>query len=449
MPESLVERYPAPIEYKDVRRPFNTVRALAAATLLGVGFVSLANGALVQPWQVLVPGVVVPAAFVMVDGFFRRSHGTSAFPGLLIDITAVTIALIARGGSPSLQTVAFLYFLLTALFLLPLPRAVLALIYAVAGTIVASWVTISTDGEGLAAFFVDAGRDLEVKGTFDAIATALFVTVIAGLLFGAVRSLRRAARRQHEALRTERRASEIKNEFVSMVSHELRTPLTSIAGFTDSLREHWPEYPAEEIDEFLAIMRRETEHLSNLVEDILVIPRLEAGQLRMHPRELDLAKEIFEVADLVFPDSTDHAVNIPPQVRVVADPVRLKQILRNLLENARKYGGDQVLVEGEDHSPGMYAVTVSDNGPGVPREDRSRIFEHFEQVTKGAARLEQGVGLGLPIARKLSRAMGGELWYEPRFPVGARFCFTVALSPASSEADDSDEPRTAETQAVA
>lgn len=449
MSESLVVRYPAPIEYTDVRRPFNTVRALAAALLLCVGGYALASGALVQPWQVLLVGAVFPSAVVFADGLYRRNHGASALPGLLVDITAVGVALTARGASPTLQTVVFIYFLLAALFLLPLPRATLALAYAVIWTIAIGWVGIATDGEGWILSLVDVIRDPEVKTAFDAIATALFIAVIATLLYGAVRSLRRAARRQQEALRTERRASEIKNEFVSMVSHELRTPLTSIAGFTDSLRENWQDYPPAEIDEFLAIMRRETEHLANLVEDILVIPRLEAGHLRLHPQELDLAKEVFEVADLVFPSSTDHAVNIPPQTMVVADPVRLRQILRNLLENARKYGGDQVLIDGEDHSPGAYTVIVSDNGPGVSRDDRNRIFEHFEQVTKGDARLEQGVGLGLPIARKLSRAMGGELWYEPRFPVGARFCFTVSLSAASAEAPDAGDASNHETQAVA
>lgn len=449
MSEGLVVRYPAPIEYADVRRPFNTVRALGAAVLLCVGGYALATGTLVQSWPLLIVGAVLPSAVILADGLYRRNRGTSALPGLLVDITAVGFALTARGASPALQVVVFIYFLLAALFLLPLPRATLALAYAVVWATAIGWVGITTDGDGWIPSFMDVGRDAEVKAAFDAIATILFIAVIATLLYGAVRSLGRAARRQQEALRTERRASEIKNEFVSMVSHELRTPLTSIAGFTDSLRENWTDYPPAEIDEFLAIMRRETEHLANLVEDILVIPRLEAGQLRLHPQELDLAKEVFEVADLVFPSSTDHAVNIPPQTQVVADPVRLKQILRNLLENARKYGGDQVLVDGEDHSPGMYTVIVSDNGPGVTRDDQSRIFEHFEQLTKGDARLEQGVGLGLPIARKLSRAMGGELWYEPRFPVGARFCFTVSLSAASVEGANADDAGDQETQAVA
>ena len=103
----------------------------------------------------------------------------------------------------------------------------------------------------------------------------------------------------------------------------------------------------------------------------------------------------------------------------------MEQILRNLLDNASKYGGDQVGIEALPRGDG-YVIVVADNGPGVPEAERERIFEHFEQVTKGDARLEQGVGLGLPIARKLVREMGGDLWHEPRFPVGSRFCFTVA-----------------------
>ena len=75
-----------------------------------------------------------------------------------------------------------------------------------------------------------------------------------------------------------------------------------------------------------------------------------------------------------------------------------------------------------------YKVVIADNGPGIPVEDRDRIFEHFEQAVKGDSRSE-GVGLGLPIARKLARAMGGDLWFEPRFPTGAQFLFTVEMDP--------------------
>jgi signal transduction histidine kinase len=252
--------------------------------------------------------------------------------------------------------------------------------------------------------------------------------MIAQLLLSTGRALHQADQKQREALETQRRAVEIKNEFVSMVSHELRTPLTSIAGFTDALRESWANLTDREVEEFLVIMRRETGHLRDLVEDILVIPRLETGHLRMDAEELDLRKETFDIADLVFQDSPmELDISIPAAVMVHADPVRLRQVLRNLLENAIKYGGDQVLVDGRlDGS--HFRMVVTDNGPGVPESDRERIFDHFEQLTKGDSRVSQGVGLGLPIARKLVRAMGGDLWFEARFPTGSRFCFTIPMA---------------------
>ena len=84
-------------------------------------------------------------------------------------------------------------------------------------------------------------------------------------------------------------------------------------------------------------------------------------------------------------------------------------------------------------------VRVADTGIGISRPNQERIFEHFEQLSKGDARLEQGVGLGLPIARKLARAMGGDLWYEGRFPVGAAFCFDLDMVKDAEKASTSDE----------
>jgi signal transduction histidine kinase len=97
------------------------------------------------------------------------------------------------------------------------------------------------------------------------------------------------------------------------------------------------------------------------------------------------------------------------------------------MDNARKYGGDDIQIDGEAGID-TYTITVSDNGPGIAEEDWERVFEHFEQATKGDARSEEGVGLGLPIARQLARAMGGDVWYRPRFPTGASFLFSMPLS---------------------
>lgn len=96
------------------------------------------------------------------------------------------------------------------------------------------------------------------------------------------------------------------------------------------------------------------------------------------------------------------------------------------MENARKYGGDQIMIEGFVMGD-QYLVIISDNGPGVPDEETRRVFENFEQLSKGDTREALGIGLGLPIARRLARAMGGDVWYERRFPTGARFCYSLPL----------------------
>lgn len=408
-------RFRAPIRYTDVRRSYNTFRALGGALI--ALFAAIGWTGDVAP----APLALIAGAFVAVDGAYRLSRGTSALPLLVVDVTVGGVLILASGHSPVIEGPAFIYILTASMLLLPLRLAVWVVVYALSWAIPIVWLTETTTP----------------TGAFELAAVSVFVVLIAQLLFSAGRALHSASERHAVALSSERRAVQLKDEFVSMVSHELRTPLTSIAGFTDTLRETWRDIDPGEVEEFLQIMRRETRHLATLVEDILVIPRLEAGRLRLEMTDLDLRTESFEAAEVVYRDGTkEFAVAIPGGVTVFADPVRVKQIFRNLLENARKYGGDQVLIEGEPVGD-LYQVVISDNGPGVSETDQERIFEHFEQATKGDARSEQGVGLGLPIARKLARAMGGDLWYESRFPTGARFCFTVQLARAAhgSEAE--------------
>lgn len=235
--------------------------------------------------------------------------------------------------------------------------------------------------------------------------------------------------REREVLRLSEEAHTIKNDFVALVSHELRTPLTSIAGFSDTLVESWRDLPESEVDEFLTIINRQSIFLGDLVEDVLVIPRLEANRLRLDPELFDLGDLIEDVAQMVFPNGgrKSSLVSLPDGVRVFADRRRVQQVLRNVMENARKYGGDQILVEGFVLGD-QYLIIVSDNGPGVPDEETKKVFENFEQLSKGDARDSSGMGLGLPIARRLARAMGGDVWYERRFPTGARFCYSLPLN---------------------
>jgi signal transduction histidine kinase len=250
---------------------------------------------------------------------------------------------------------------------------------------------------------------------------------VAGVVW-ALAITRNGRQREREVMRLSEEAHRIKNDFVAMISHELRTPLTSIAGFADTLVESWKDLPDDEVDEFLGIINRQSVYLGDLVEDVLVIPRLEADRLRFHPELFDLGDLLGDVAKMVFPTGGKKSsiVSLPDGVRVRADRRRVQQVIRNLMENARKYGGDQVMVEGFVMGD-QYLVVISDNGPGVPDEETQRVFENFEQLSKGDTREATGIGLGLPIARKLARAMGGEVWYERRFPTGARFCFSLPL----------------------
>ncbi|MFZ0014073.1 MAG: HAMP domain-containing sensor histidine kinase [Acidimicrobiia bacterium] len=259
----------------------------------------------------------------------------------------------------------------------------------------------------------------------------MFLPAVVGLLMvvWAWRITATGREREREVLRLSEEAHTIKNDFVALVSHELRTPLTSIAGFSDTLLESWADLPENEVEEFLSIINRQAIYLGDLVEDVLVIPRLEANRLRLDPALFDLGDLIEDVAQMVFPNGgrKSSLVSLPDGVRVYADRRRVQQVLRNVMENARKYGGDQILVEGFVLGD-QYLIIVSDNGPGVPDEETRKVFEDFEQLSKGDARDSSGMGLGLPIARRLARAMGGDVWYERRFPTGARFCYSLPLN---------------------
>jgi two-component system, OmpR family, phosphate regulon sensor histidine kinase PhoR len=229
-----------------------------------------------------------------------------------------------------------------------------------------------------------------------------------------------------------RRADQIRRDFVANVSHELRTPLTAIRGYVEALADG--DASVDEQQHFLDIIARHTQRMERLVKDLLRLARLDAGQ-----ETLDLiACDTRSLAEAVIADLTpaadarsqritanvDDAGGHPLEVR--GDPAKLHDALRNLVANAITYAPEHttVAIEGAREG-GLITIAVTDEGPGIPEDDLSRVFERFYRVDKSRARDPGGTGLGLAIVKHLVELHGGRVKAENRPAGGARFTVTL------------------------
>lgn len=198
-----------------------------------------------------------------------------------------------------------------------------------------------------------------------------------------------------------------RDTFMATVSHEIRTPLTAVIGYVEMLREDGSEEFRHDILETIARQAAEVEFL---VEDLLVAARAEADSLRVAKVSVHLAAQVAQVLEGLNPaDSRDVAVHVDG-CRVIGDPARVRQIIRNLITNAFRYGGPNVQVVVGTFE-GRCRLMVIDDGEGVPVEDREKIFEQFGQASN-AKDVAASVGLGLPISRLLAEKMHGTLEYR-------------------------------------
>jgi signal transduction histidine kinase len=237
----------------------------------------------------------------------------------------------------------------------------------------------------------------------------------------------------------EREADRLKSEFISIVSHELRTPLTSILGYTELLLAR--DFAPTEQREFVKTVYNEANHLSQIVEDLLGISRLEAGTVKLNQWVVSMRQLIGEMtAQLSHHLSTRHrmVIHIPNQLPpAYVDRDKVKQIMFNLLINAAKYsprGGEIALSIEEaaelpaEHPPGRFLlVTVRDQGIGIAPEDLPRIWERFYRVDNTNTRRIGGTGLGLSITRALVELHGGRIWVESIAGKGSAFSFTLPV----------------------
>lgn len=201
-----------------------------------------------------------------------------------------------------------------------------------------------------------------------------------------------------------------KDDFVASVSHELRTPLTVVTGMAHELHERWKELGDEEVDEYTQLLVEQSRDMSDLIEDLLVAARSNIGSVAVVNQPMQLADQVENVlTSLSVPPPKEITVSVEPGF-VDGDPIRVRQVLRNLLTNAVRYGGNHIEVV-MSSTTGSRAVEVIDDGPGIPEGDRERIFVAYERAHDAQGQ-PGSVGLGLTVSRTLADLMGGSLTYS-------------------------------------
>ena len=231
-------------------------------------------------------------------------------------------------------------------------------------------------------------------------------------------------------LRREYELIAIRSDFISNISHELRTPLSQILIFTELLKLGRLRTKAER-ERSLGIIDQEVRRLIQLVENVLQFSRAGVSRRRLDREPLPLATVVCETLDAFRPLAAARGVtlqaDIPPHLSVAADRSALRQILLNLLDNAVKYGprGQTVRVEAGAHD-GRTRITVDDQGPGVPRDDRERVWDGYYRLRREAHSGVAGSGIGLAVVRSLVTELGGTAWIEDADAGGARFVVELA-----------------------
>jgi signal transduction histidine kinase len=229
-------------------------------------------------------------------------------------------------------------------------------------------------------------------------------------------------------------ASQHKSDFLASMSHELRTPLNAVIGFSEVLLDRMFGEINERQDEYLRDILNSGRHLLELLNEILDLSKVEAGQMVLEPSTFGVGSALDYTLKMVRERATQHAITVTVDVAdgvdtVVADELRFKQVVLNLLSNAVKFTPDGGSVSVRAWRKGTELnVTVTDTGIGVAPEDQERIFETFQQGRRGAPK-EEGTGLGLTLCRRIVELFGGRMGLESTVGVGSTFGFSIPNVP--------------------
>jgi signal transduction histidine kinase len=232
----------------------------------------------------------------------------------------------------------------------------------------------------------------------------------------------------------------MKDDFVAVVSHELRTPLTSIQGYIKTLLQLSPDLHDAQRQTFLEAADRQGERLARLIEQLLVVARLESHVEPLIVGPVSFSRLAGNVVDELRPRAHGHVFDVRiahALPEVITDEAKLHQILSNLVENALKYSPPDTRVTLRvDPSPGGVLMGVEDEGPGIPADEADLVFERFYQIDSSATRRVGGTGLGLYICRRMAEAIGARLWLAKSDESGSDFClFVPERAPLPDPAD--------------
>ena len=213
-----------------------------------------------------------------------------------------------------------------------------------------------------------------------------------------------------------------RSEFLSQMSHELRTPLTAIRGALQMLSRPKVTTDSPIGKEMIQIMKRSSERLERLVMDLVAVSQLEAGDVGVSPEEIDLAALVRSRVDSILFDHPQVEVSGQGPVMVRADRERLGQAVEHVLDNARKFGPESGAIRIEiAQEDGFARLSVTDEGPGIAKSDRDRIFRRFVRLHHAPPRETKGSGIGLFIAKRSIEAMGGSIEVDSAPNRGATF----------------------------
>jgi len=238
------------------------------------------------------------------------------------------------------------------------------------------------------------------------------------------------------------RLSERRAQFVSAVTHELRTPLTTFRMYSEMLLQNMIEDP-EKKRSYLQTLNEEADRLTHLVENVLSYARLERGSASMHLETLTASRLIehsrARLEERAREANMDFECSLPTQADSIAihtNVSAVEQILFNLVENACKYachGSDPVIQMEAKIAAQQLEISIQDFGPGIPADEKRRLFRPFHKSSEEAARSAPGVGLGLALSRRLARDLGGNLRLDHHATSGARFCLSLPLAPSNEK----------------